>query len=119
MESSIRKALLANLDINRRADLIWRSRIRLLSANRSHMPLANGPKIFLHLVPLDTEQFSLDRYGQQLDDSVKSLHLLLDQYPHYHRVNVDGFLGYSTSGQVKSDIVSYYQVFWDGSIEAV
>lgn len=117
METSIRKALLTTLDTNRRADLIWRSRIRLLSTNRNHMALANGPKIFLHLVPLGTEQFSLDRYSQQLDDSIKSLHLLLDQYAHYHRINIDGFLGYSTSGQVKSDIVSYYQVFWDGSIE--
>lgn len=117
MVNSIRKSLLAHLDTNRRADLIWRSRVRHLIASKEAVTIAAGPQIFLHLIPLSEEPFSIDRHNPQLYDAVRSVPLLFGHYPHNYRINIDGYFGYAASSSAKKGIISYFQLFWDGSVE--
>lgn len=117
MESSIRQTFLSSRNANRKIDLIWRSRVRHLVAGIEHIPLLTNPKIFLHLIPLTEKPFLIDRHKQEHQDTARSLSLLFGQQSHYHHINIDGFFGYTASRNSNSDIGSYAQIFWDGSVE--
>lgn len=117
MFDSIRKTLLMTSDPYRRVDLIWRSRVHYVASGKGHLQLAAGAKIFLHLIPLSSEPFSMDKRNQELNEQLRNLQLLSNQYPSFYNFNIDGFFGFNSSGERNTEITSYYQIFWDGSIE--
>lgn len=117
MEHSIRKAFLASQNPYRRLDTLWRNRVRATAGGLEHRPLSANPKIFLHLIPVSDAPFSFDRHDPQIVEALRNVPVLFSDYAHYHRINVDGSLGYMASDQGHSDIESYVQVFWDGSVE--
>ncbi|GEM_PF-2478552 len=117
MVSSIRKALLEPQNLHRRIDFIWRSRVRHLIAGVEHVPLVANPKIFLHLIPLTETPFLIDRHKQEHQDTARNLKLFLGHHSPYHHINIDGFFGYDALQKSNSDISSYVQIFWDGSVE--
>lgn len=119
MENSIRRTLFASQNPYRRLDMLWRHRVRCLVEGLDYLRLTENPKIILHLLPAGEENFLIDRENHQIMEVIQSLPLLFGRYPHYHRVNIDGFLGCAISDNAKDSFTSYYQLFWDGSVEYV
>lgn len=117
MENSIRKAFLASQNPYRRLDTLWRNRVRTVAGGLEHLPLGANPKIFLHLIPVSDAPFSFDRHDPQIIEVLRNIPLLFDHHPHHHRINIDGFFNFAVANQNNSEIKSYVQVFWDGSVE--
>jgi len=117
VENSIRKACLTPEFQLHRVEPLWRYRVRRVARGESHLALSATPKVFMHLVPVSEEVFTLDKNNQQTVETVRALPLLFRRNPYYYRINIDGFFGYIKSEKPDATITSYRQLFWDGSIE--
>ncbi|NJK82127.1 MAG: hypothetical protein HC914_20640 [Chloroflexaceae bacterium] len=117
MENSIRKTMLTLTSENRVLERLWRSRVRRVCGGGHHRKLADNPKIFLHLMPIDNSSFNIDSRKSDLRELQYKIPLASGHHAHYYRVNIDGLFNFSASPKDESLIISYAHLFWDGSVE--
>lgn len=92
------------------------SRISQVYAGETPVPLSQGAKVVLHLVPLisfsPAQRYDIDPIASKPEKMAPMNHYMSDQ-----RYNLDGFLTYSVTQTEES--YSYVQLFRNGIIEAV
>jgi hypothetical protein len=100
----------------RAIDALIRARVRRIVQGKAFFSLPDDAKLFLHLVPVSDQLFVIDKRSAAVRDQIRNLSLLFGGYPSYQRINVDGYFA-SSAPLNGNPIPSFYQVYWDGSIE--
>jgi hypothetical protein len=111
----IRQAFLLGGELSERADLYRRERVDRVLSSESPLRVSGGAKVFLHVVPLAYEPWSLDLSDTHTREVVSELGPIAcgtwDT-----RLNFDGALNFKPSQQ-PGLVDSYAQVFRTGAVE--
>jgi hypothetical protein len=100
----------------KKIDEFHEERLKSLKENKTPITFAEGMKVVLHLIPMQsiTLSLQLDLYKHIKEfNSIKTLR----DMGHEETYNFDGFLRYHMAGENKS--YTYVQLFSNGTIEAV
>lgn len=118
--SQLRTAFTLSETIFDRIKKFRRERVEQIAADEAPMPRQSGPKLILHLIPLEAFSSRISFGVHELKAQMTEL-LPLGSTGCDPRINLDGFLTYSggSRGNRISDVRAYLQIFRNGVIEAV
>jgi hypothetical protein len=112
----IRQSVLASESLTTRIRNFHLERLSKVVADETPVPLPNGAKIVMHLIPVTSFQPNVQVDIKEAGEKYQHLVTLYNP-PHGRRYNLDGLLTWNSS--TSDTIVSYSQLFRSGIIETI
>jgi hypothetical protein len=112
---TIRYAFLKSASLRERANTFRLERVRAVLDGLAPVNLVKGAMVFLHIVPLGTQPFSINWGDDHVREKAWTVRPLLKGMVNDQRLNFDGLV--NSYVYEKGLFLSYVQIFRDGSME--
>ena len=116
--SELRSAFLLNESMAEKIRRFRDERLTRIIANEGPLPLREGPKMLLHLHPIQFGYPEIQRWVGKHDNEIRDLLSPINSGGYNQRYNIDGLLTYDGPSESRP-VRGYTQLFRTGAIEAV